>query len=254
MCRTARLGWTIAAVVWLVGAGCGDDPTAASAIRVSAASSLRAAFTEIAGDFMDANPDVEVSLSFDSSTTLATQLLEGAAADVFASADEANMARLTAEELVAGRPQPFARNQLVIVSKPGNPDGVASLADLADAGVISLCGDAVPCGRYAAAALRQAGVTIPESRVTRGQNATATLTAVTEGDAIAGVVYASDAQAAGDAVEVVPIPATPNALATYSIGELSTSARPSVAAAFVDHVLGDDGRRVLADHGFLPPS
>ncbi len=147
-----------------------------------------------------------MSLNFDSSSTLATQILEGAPADVFASADEESTARLTDENLIAGEPQVFARNELVIVTKPGNPEGISGLADLADAGVISLCGEQAPCGRYAAEALSNAGVRIDEASITRGQNVGATLTAVAEGDAVAGIVYVTDARSAGDAVEAVEIP------------------------------------------------
>lgn len=225
----------------------------AGSITVAGATSLTAPFTEIAADFAAAHPGVEVALTFGSSSTLVTQLLDGAPADVFASADPTTMTRLTEAGLVAGEPVVFAGNELVIVTKPGNPEGIESLADLADAGVISLCGQEVPCGRYAADALDEAAVTIDESTVTRGQNVGATLTAVTEGDAVAGIVYVTDARSAGDAVELVTIPTAWNVTATYPIAALDRSDHHDVAAAFVAYVLSDDGQAVLADHGFLPP-
>jgi molybdate transport system substrate-binding protein len=252
-------------VLMLVLVGCGSDDsdeTASSttadselegAITVSGATSLTDALTQIGDDFSAANPGVEVTFNFDSSWTLATQILEGAPADVFASADEANMTKLTDESLIAGEPEVFARNELVIVTKPGNPEGIADLADLADMGVISLCGEDVPCGRYALEALDDAGVTIPESSVTRGQNVGATLTAVAEGDAVAGIVYVTDARAAGDAVEAVAIPAAVNVVATYPIGVLEASGDAAVADAFVAYVLSDEGQAVLEELGFLPP-
>lgn len=268
---------TAMSVVLLAGCGSGDstdggspsgaaDPPSTTAggpetapgpdlhgrITVSGATSLTAAFTQIGDDFTAANPGVEVRFNFDSSSTLATQILEGAPADVFASADEANMAKLTDGSLVAGSPAVFARNELVVVTKPGNPEGIATLADLADAGVVSLCGEDVPCGRYARQALDAADVTIDESNVTRGQNVGATLTAVTEGDAVAGIVYVTDAASAGDAVEAVAIPAGVNVVATYPIGVLAPSGSPDVARAFVAFVLGDEGQAVLAEQGFLP--
>jgi molybdate transport system substrate-binding protein len=256
-----------ALVLW----GCSDDGTATGGTRedapattgaagalegtitVSAATSLTDAFTRIGDDFTADNPDAEVTFNFDSSSTLSAQILEGAPADAYAPADESNMAELTAEDLVAGAPAVFARNELVIITKPGNPEGITELADLADVGVVSLCGEDVPCGRYAAEALEAAGVEIPESDVTRGQNVGATLTAVAEGDAVAGIVYVTDALGAGDAVGTVPIPAEANVVAVYPIGVLAASEEADVAEAFMAHVLGADGQAVLEELGFLPP-
>lgn len=223
-------------------------------ITVSAAASLRDVLTEIGEDFSSANPGVEVIFNFDSSSTLSTQILEGAAADVYASADEANMAKLADERLISGDPVIFARNELVMVTKPGNPKGITRVADLANAGVISLCGDDVPCGRYAKEALEIAGITIPEANVSRGQNVTATLTAVSQGDAVAGIVYVTDAESAGDAVDTVDIPTEDNVIATYPIGVLHASSNPEAATAFKGYVLSDDGQAVLEQHGFLPPT
>lgn len=230
-----------------------SPPKLEGSITVSAATSLKAAFTEIGDGFEKANPGVDVTFNFDASSALATQILEGAPADVFASADETNMAKLTAAKLVSGEPEVFARNELVIVTKPGNPESIATLADLADAGVISLCGAEVPCGKYAKEALDKAGVTIDESKVTRGQNVGATLTAVAQGDAVAGVVYTTDATSAGDTVEAVKIPAEANVIATYPAGTLASSGNATVAKAFVAYVLGADGQAVLSKLGFLPP-
>jgi molybdate transport system substrate-binding protein len=238
-------------------AGCRDDSSESGSglegtITVSAAASLTDAFSQIGDDFTTTNSRVEVELNFDSSSILATQIVEGAPADVFASADEEYMAELTEEDLVAGAPEVFARNELVIVTKPGNPDGITGIGDLADAGVVSLCGEDAPCGKYADQVLDDAGVTISESNVTRGQNVTATLTAVTEGDAVAGIVYSSDAVRAGEAVEAVTIPTDQNVVAVYPIGVLAASGNRAVAEAFVDYVLGAEGQAALAEFGFLP--
>jgi molybdate transport system substrate-binding protein len=244
--------------------GCGDDDRAERSssalgrtITVSAAASLADAFIELGEDFEAANPDADVELSFDSSSALADQLLEGARADVFAAADETEMSRLTDADLIAGEPQVIARNQLAIVTRPGNPEAVADLADLADLadeGVVALCGEDAPCGRYAAEVLDRAGVSIPESSVTRGQNAQTTLTAVSDGDALAGIVYVTDAAAAGDTVETVDIAADVNPIAVYPIGVLAGSDHDAAARGFVQLVLGDRGQAVLEEHGFLPPS
>jgi molybdate transport system substrate-binding protein len=263
------LGALTAVLVQLL-AGCGSGGSEGSAaagggaatdasgltgtITVSGATSLKAAFTQVGEDFTAANPGVELTFTFDASSSLATQILEGAPADVFASADEANMTKLTDEGLIAGEPEVFATNELVIVTKPGNPEGIETLADLAGAGVISLCGEEVPCGTYATEALEGAGVTLSESSVTRGQNAGATLTAVTQGDAVAGIVYVSDAESAGDAVEAVSIPSEANVVATYPIGALEASGSADAAKAFTAYVLSDEGQAVLQEYGFLPPT
>jgi molybdate transport system substrate-binding protein len=225
-------------------------------ITVSAAASLTESFTAIGKAFEAANPGTTVRFTFDSSSTLAQQIVDGAPVDVFASADEKNMAKLTDADAVSGDPTAFARNRLVIVTKPGNPLGIDSLADLADLGdeVVALCAEDVPCGKAAATALGNAGVTLDEGHVTRGQNVKATLAAVTEGDAAAGVVYVTDAEAAGDAVTAIAIPDAQNALATYPIAVLADAGNPEVAAAFVAYVTGPRGQATLRDAGFLPPS
>ena len=221
-------------------------------ITVSAAASLTAPFTTIGEDFMATNPDTTVELNFDSSGTLSKQILDGAPADVFASADQATMTKLTDAGLIAGEPPVFARNQLAIVVKEGNPKGITSLADLATAGTISLCGTEVPCGRYADQILREAGVTIAPDVITRGQNVKATLAAVAEGDADAGIVYVTDIT--GGTVEAVTIATAQNAVATYPIGVLQASTNAATAEAFLAYVLGAEGQAVLEAAGFLPPT
>ncbi len=223
-------------------------------ITVSAAASLTESFTDMGKAFEAEHPGTTVTFTFDSSGTLSQQILDGAPVDVFASADEKNMEKLTDADLVKGDPTVFARNQLVIVTKPGNPEGIGSLADLPDAGVISLCGEDVPCGKFAGEALANADVTIPEGSVTRGQNAKATLAAVSEGDAVAGIVYVTDALAAGDAVDAVEIPADDNVVATYPVAVLTDTRDAALASAFVDYVASDDGQAILEERGFLPPA
>jgi molybdate transport system substrate-binding protein len=241
-------------------AGCGDDAPAGDAatpstavtgeIIVFAATSLTAAFTELGKKFEAANPGATVTFNFGASSALVQQLTEGAAADVFASADTRNMDKAVAGGL-ARMPAVVARNRLVIVTKPGNPKHIKALADLADAGVVGLCGTAVPCGGYAAEALAKAGVTIAESRVTRGQNAAATLAAVAEGDAVAGIVYVTDAAGAGDRVAKVVIPTEHNVIATYPVARLRDSTNDATARAFVGYLRSPPGQRVVAKFGFL---
>ena len=117
---------------------------------MSAAASLTEAFGKIGTDFSAANPGATVTFNFGSSGTLATQIQQGAPADAFASADPANIdhaaSRRTSSTTGA---TVFAKNKLVIVTKPGNPKHVKTLADLATVGIVSLCGETVPCGKYA---------------------------------------------------------------------------------------------------------
>lgn len=238
------------------GGGSGDDPGAArpGPITVSAAASLTESFERIGADFERTPQGQPVTFNFDSSGTLATQITEGAPVDVFASADEQHMTTVVDAGDVAGTPTVFARNRLVIVTKPGNPTGIASLADLATAGVVALCSLDAPCGTFAQQALTKARVTIDERSVTRGQNVKATLTAITEGDAVAAVVYVTDAAAAGTKVATVEIPAAQNVVASYPVAVITGSDHAAVARAFVAYLQGPEAQAVLRDHGFLPPA
>jgi molybdate transport system substrate-binding protein len=167
-------------------AGCGDDKPTVT-VDVFAASSLTGAFTDIGKAFEHKHSHVEVSFNFGASSALVQQVTEGATPDVFASADMKNVTALMSAQKV-DVPELFARNRLVIATKPKNPTHVETLADLAHAGVVSLCAADAPCGMYAAQALSQAGVTLDESHVTRAPNVAAALSAVTDGDADAAIV------------------------------------------------------------------
>ena len=249
-------------------AGCGSDddaatsdsttttaaaPKATGAITVSAAASLTEAFTTIKEDFVTANPDVTVTINFGSSGQLATQIQGGAPADVAAFADETPMKTLSDGDLLAAPAEIFARNQLIIVTKPGNPNGITTLADLATAGTISLCGSTAPCGKFADQILATAGITIPTTSISRGQDVKATLTAVTEGDAEAAIVYVTDAKAAGTTVDTVDIAEADNVVARYPIAVIAATQNAEAAQAFQDYVLGEQGQAVLKDAGFLAP-
>jgi len=222
-------------------------------VTVSAAASLTEAFGRIGQDFQTANPGATVTFNFGSSGTLATQILQGAPADAFASADPDNVGKVQQAGLVDGRATVFALNELEIVTKPGNPKHVTTLQDLATVGVVSLCGETVPCGKYADQVLQQAGVTIPPSMITRGQDVKATLAAVTTGDADAAIVYVTDAKSAGRSVSAVPIPDAQNAIATYPIAVLKATGNPAATDAFVHYVTSARGEATLRSYGFLPP-
>jgi molybdate transport system substrate-binding protein len=220
-------------------------------ITVSAAASLTDSFTRIGAAFERANPGMKVTFTFDSSTTLARQITEGAPVDVFAAADEPSMSTVTSAGLADGEPRTFARNRMAIVVRKGNPTGIRTLADLANARTVSLCAVEVPCGRYAADVLTRAGVAVPSEKITRGQNVRATFTAVAEGDADAGLVYVTDI--AGERVSMVSIPDAANTYASYPVVSLHSAANPTAARAFVDHLLAPDAQTTLALAGFDPP-
>jgi molybdate transport system substrate-binding protein len=221
-------------------------------ITVSAAASLTEVFTKMGTDFEKKNKGTTITFNFAASSALAGQIQGGAPADVFASADGANMQKVVGTGQVTADPVDFTANQLTIVVKRGNPNRVESLADLADLGVVSLCAAAVPCGKYATQMLQQDGITIPEEKITLGHDVKATLTAVSAGDADAAIVYRTDAKAAGRTVTGVPIAASLNVLAVYPIAPIAASQNAKLAEAWITYVLSTAGQKTLATYGFLP--
>ena len=234
---------------------CGDDDGAdpRGAVNVFAAASLTDAFTEIGDAFMTANPDAEVTFNFAASSELVTQITEGGApADVFASADQNNMTKLTDAGNNGSDPVVFATNVLEIIVEPGNPQGITGVADLANDDLITVvCAPEVPCGDYAQQIFDAAGVTVnPDSLE---ENVRAVVTKVTAGEADTGIVYQTDVTAAGDQADGVEIPADINVIAEYPIAVTEAASDPEAAQAFIDFVLGEQGRQVLDSYGFLRP-
>jgi len=263
--RRARAGVLAAGLVVLAslpGCAAGDvapgqggaagpgDPTAGASgeLVVFAAASLQDAFTELGERLEQENPQLTVTFSFGGSSTLAAQLVAGAPADVFAAASTTTMA--TAAE-VTGDPRTFARNTLQIAVPAGNPAGVAGLADLADPDrTIALCAPEVPCGAAAERAFAAAGLTPAPD--TYEQDVTATLTKVELGEVDAALVYRTDVLGAGDAVAGIDFPEAAEAVNDYPVAVLTDAPNPQAAAAFVDLVLSERGRQVLAAAGFDP--
>jgi molybdate transport system substrate-binding protein len=170
--------------------------------------------------------------------------------DVFASADEQNMDKVKNE---TNPPVVFAKNQLEIATKPGNPKKITGLSSLPTAGIIALCDKSAPCGKYADQILTKAHVIIPPDKITRGENATQTVGQVAQGDADAGIVYVTDVKGAGSAVDGVEIPADQNAIAIYPIAVLKNASNAQTAQAFVDYVNSPAGQQTLQSYGFLAP-
>lgn len=215
-------------------------------LTVYAAASLTGAFDAIGKAFTAENPDAKVSFVYDGSSTLVTQILEGAPADVFASADEANMDKAAD---VAVDPALFASNTLVIAVPAGNPGGVKTLADLADVTTV-LCAPEVPCGAASAKLLTAAGVTVEAASLE--QNVTAVLTKVAASEADAGLVYATDVIGRDDVEVIVPDGAA-EVVNHYPIAALSDAPNAEAADAFVAFVLSAAGQKILADFGFGAP-
>ena len=222
-------------------------------LTISAATSLTDAFTELAKQFRKVNKGVKVRLNFGSSSTLLTQIQSGAPSDIMASADLTNLEKLVASGNVVVTPKVFARNTMAIAVKPGNPKSVRSVADLASLSFIALCGKTVPCGVYASSVLTRAGVVIAESKVTRGIDVKATLSAVANGDADAAIVYKTDVLAAKKTVVGIDIPSAQNVKAMYGIAPIRGSKNPANAKAFIDFVLSEQGWQILKSFGFQRP-
>ncbi|WP_062289030.1 molybdate ABC transporter substrate-binding protein [Demequina phytophila] len=236
--------------------GSGGEPAASLApgsedttLWVLAAASLTDVLDEVATGFEAEHPGVDVVGNYAGSTDLAAQLLEGAPADVFVSADEATMDKVAS--LIEGAPTVVATNTLTIVVPEGNPAGVTGLADLADDALVTVvCAPQVPCGAATAAVAEDAGVAL--SPASEEQNVTDVLGKVSAGQADAGIVYVTDvARATG--VEAVPIAGADEAVNRYPAAVLSGAAQPALAEEFVDYLGGPEAQALLAAAGFGAP-
>ncbi|NLG46136.1 molybdate ABC transporter substrate-binding protein [Gordonia sp. (in: high G+C Gram-positive bacteria)] len=241
----------VAALALLLTGCAGGDGSDQDTVTVFAAASLQGAFDELADEFSAAHPGYRVAPMYDGSQALATQLVEGADADVVAFANEPSLKPVT-EAGIADAGQIFATNTLQIAVAPGNPKNIRSLADLARADVTTvLCAPQVPCGKASRTLLDDAKVAVkPRSEET---NVTAVVKRVEAGEADAGLVYKTDVAAAGD--ELVGItPAHADAVVNrYPIAVVTKAPSPDGAQAFVDFVLSAAGRQVLTRYGFGSP-
>lgn len=237
----------------------GDTPTPAAStshltgsVTVFAAASLTKTFTQLGTDFEKANPGTTVTFSFAGSSDLVSQITEGAPADVFASADEANMKKVADAGLTAGAPVDFATNVLAIAVPPGNPATITGWNDLAKPGVkVVVCALQVPCGAATAKVEQSTGVTLHP--VSEESSVTDVLGKVSSGEADAGIVYITDVTGAGSSVESVPFPEAAGVVNTYPISVLKGAPNSTVADVFVEYVTGPEGQKVLSDAGFGKP-
>ncbi|WP_420330313.1 molybdate ABC transporter substrate-binding protein [Micromonospora endolithica] len=259
MSRTVRAVVAVVAVVTVAAlAACGGTgPGGGSggsggAVTVFAAASLTDSFTRIGRDFEAANPGTAVVFNFAGSSALATQIDQGAPADVFAAAAPTPMDTVTRAGNADGEPAVFVRNQLVIAVAPGNPAGVRGLADLARPGLkVALCAEQVPCGAAARRVLDAASVTL--TPVTLEQDVRGALAKVRLGEVDAALVYRTDARAAAAEVAAVEFAESAGAVNDYLIVVLADAPHPDGARAFVAYVRSAPARAVLAGAGFQSP-
>ena len=233
-------------------------------VVVMAAASLTAAFTDMARGIRNVHPWLRIVYNFAGSQALRTQLEQGAAADVFASANDVQMQRALDSGLIDGPPQVFVRNTLLIVVPRDNPGEAVSFEDLVKPGLkLTLAGSQVPVGRYSREALQAAQADygpdfvarVLRNLVSEEASVKQVLVKVQLGEADAGIVYASDvSEKVLLDVSTIPIPDAYNRLASYPIAATQTARNPSGAAAFIRFVLSPAGQAILQAHGFVPVS
>lgn len=256
--RASRRAVLAVLVAALALAGCGGGSDAGGADEISgkvvvlAASSLTESFTALGQAFEAEHPHVTVAFSFAASSELATQIEQGAPADVFASASSATMALVADAGDTAQEPVTFVRNTLEIAVPVGNPARVTGLADFADKDLaVALCAPEVPCGVAADQVFTAAGITpVPD---TLEPDVKATLAKVTLGEVDAALVYRTDVLAADGKVEGVEFPEAAGAVSDYPIAVLAAATNAEAAQAFVDLVRSAGGSKVLSEAGFRLP-
>ena len=250
-------------------AACGSSSTGGATtaapvtLNVFAAASLQAAFTKIGDQFHTAHSNVTTTFNFAGSDALATQINQGAPADVFASANTAQMdVEVKAGSVDGSKATTFAHNRLVAVIPKNNPASITTLQDLAKPGVkVVLAAKTVPVGGYALTFLTKASADpsfgssyqadVLKNVVSYEADVKSVLAKVTLGEADAGIVYSTDAQTAVDSTSTIAIPDALNVIATYPIGVVKKSTSLSAAQQFVDYVNSADGQAVLAQYGFV---
>jgi molybdate transport system substrate-binding protein len=239
----------IVAVLVTIMASCSDarasDP---EIVSVFAAASLSDVFTDVATAFEAQHPDRAVRFNFAGSSALREQLLDGAPAEVFVSANAANMVKIVDAGRAAGQPVVFASNRLVIAVPSDNPGAIRGITDFANVDLLlGVCAPAVPCGSYAEAAFVAAGI-VPAID-TEEPDVRALLSKVREGELDGGIVYQTDALAARAEVLIIEIEDQPQRV-DYQIIAMSYN---EGAAAFVAFALSVEGQAILAEHGFGAP-
>jgi molybdate transport system substrate-binding protein len=231
-------------------------------VTVFAAASLTDAFDQVGEAFEARHPGTKVRFNFGGSSALRLQVEQGARADVFASADMAQMDQAVAAGLIDGVPRTFALNALVVITPASNPGRVASVADLARPGLkLVLANDQVPVGSYSRQALEAmeadpaygAGFAgrVLANAVSFESNVKQVLAKVELGEADAGIVYTTDVTpSVAPHLAQVPVPAAFNVAAQYPVAVVKGAPNGPAARAFVDFVLSAEGQQILRSYGF----
>jgi molybdate transport system substrate-binding protein len=235
-----------------VTASSGSSAKLSGTLTVFAASSLTGVFGTLGDQLKAANPGLDVRFNFAGSSALATQITQGAPADVFAAASAKTMTPVTAAKLAVGTPAVFTENVLEIAVPTGNPGHVTGLADFAKPGLkLAICAPSVPCGAAAATVFAAADIAAKPDSLE--EDVKAALTKVSLGEVDAALVYTTDVRAAGDKVQGIPFPEAEQAINTYPICVLSAAPNKTAAQAFVDLVRSKAGQAVLKAAGFRTP-
>jgi molybdate transport system substrate-binding protein len=248
-----RTKLTAAALTVLVGlglatAGCSPAPSTTT-VTIFAAASMKSTFTKLGQAFEASHTGVKVSFNFAGAQTLSEQIVQGAAADVFASANESNMVPVTDAGLNAAPVKIYASNTLQIAVPPTNPAKIATFADLAKKDVkLVICAPAVPCGAATVKVEQATGITL--TPVSEEQAVTDVLAKVVAGEADAGLVYKTDVISAGDKVSGIAFPEAAKAVNRNTIVALKNGPQAALGQEFVDLVLSAEGQKVLAAAGF----
>jgi molybdate transport system substrate-binding protein len=241
-------------------------PPVSGEIVVFAASSLTDVFQDMATAFQQANPNARLAFNFGASSTLATQLGQGASADVFASADTTQMDNARKSGAVTGQDKPFAGNRLVLITPKDNPANISSVKDLSSDGVKFVTAQpSVPIGAYTAQMLDKASndpsfgsdfkSKVMANTVSQEDNVRQVVSKVQLGEADAAIVYSTDATPqVRDQLNIIEVPDALQTLATYPIA-VAKGNNSTGGEAFVAYVLGPDGQSTLKKWGFLqlPP-
>ena len=233
-------------------------------LTVYAAASLQDAFSELSRNFEGANPGVKIAFSYAGSQQLAQQITQGAPADIFASANQAQMdVAVRSGRIISATAKPFVRNRLVVVLPKANPAGIMTLHDLAKPKIkLVLAAKEVPAGQYALQFLGKATAdsafppgykaAVLKNVVSYEDNVRSVLSKVALGEADAGIVYTTDInKGIAGQVSRIEIPDALNTIASYPIAALKDSPHAALASSFIAYLLSDAGQKIMASYGFI---